>query len=848
MSPPNAMETSPLWQRIYAQSKDPDVDRLVTSLRVARSRVADLTSRIASSLPTLTIHDLSHLDALWTVGGTIAGDHFDLNPLETYVFGSAALLHDSALCFEAYSGGQQAVRDTVQWRDAYSRRCADGGQPDLDAVDFEALRGLHATRAASLATEPWYTDQGPQYIIDDADLRTQYGPLIGKIASSHHWNIDQIAERFAAPRPSASFLRHNWSVNPLKIACLLRAADAGHIDSSRAPTFLLKILEMNSISRAHWVAQNHLGQLAVKHDDPTQLVVASTAPFREEEASAWWVAFDLVTQLDKELTRCDEILASVSVDKQTFARKRVAAAGNVSELSKTFIQTDGWQPTNSSVHVSDVTALVDTLGGERLYGSHANPLAIALRELVQNAADAIAARRLIGGQPTFEGHISVRLFVRSDCHHVLQVDDDGVGMSATTLCEDLLDFGKSFWASERASREFPGIHAGGHSPRGRFGIGFFSIFMAANSAHVYSRRFDKGLADVRCLSFDKGLSLRPTLTKRRPQDLGMDVSTRVELVLKSDAVADPNRIKVSSGIAGQPEEFIRFTKYVTALVSGIDVNISIEMDGVPPYVHKRFPPQPGDRAQWLRDLSYISAGVNQRAAAVVEEASLRLREMRDGNTCYGLAAISILHAHECSFLAANAVGGFAPFRDSSGSFIGTIDHLPKSAAREPGDMAAPRSIVEAWLSEQVELLNGHLSPPESIRLSYSLCRFDYDSIDVLQGIVVISAAGYVYWSLKDLSGILRAGHKLGFRVSKLATSHLEQYDQRPIDGFSVCAVLGTGEFNRAEVSTGGPTHPKSLIGVVHRVLVAQGTNPTWIRHPSVYRSILGECDCLEVRI
>ena len=399
----NAMETSPLWQRTYAQSNDPDVDRLVTSLRIARSRVAHLTSRIASSLPSLTIHDLSHLDALWTVAGTIAGDDFDLNPLEAYLFGSAVLLHDSALCFEAYSGGQQAVRDTIQWRDAYSRRCTNQGQPDLDAVDFEALRGLHATRAASLATEPWHTDQGPQYIIDDADLRTQYGPLIGDIAASHHWNIDQVAERFAAPRPSAAFLHHNWSVNPLKVACLLRAADAGHIDSSRAPTFLLKILEMNSISSAHWVAQNHLGQLAVKHDDPTQLVVASTARFREEEAAGWWVAFDLATQLDKELKRCEAVLASVSADKQTFARKRVAAAGNVSELSKALIQTEGWQPTNSSVHVSDVTALVNTLGGERLYGSHANRLAIALRELVQNAADAIAARRLIGGQPNLRG-------------------------------------------------------------------------------------------------------------------------------------------------------------------------------------------------------------------------------------------------------------------------------------------------------------------------------------------------------------------------------------------------------------------------------------------------------------
>ena len=843
----NPMEESPLWQRTFAESNDPHaVNRLITSILTARDRVGQLTSRIAASIPSLTIHNLSHLDALWTVAGTIAGEDFYLNPLEGYLFGCAVLLHDSALCFEAYSGGQQAVQGTVQWRDAYNRRCNSEGDPDLDAVNFEALRSLHATRAASLATDPWDSDQGPQYIIDDTELRTQYGPLIGDIASSHHWNIDQVAERFSVRRPPAAFLPHDWTADPLKVACLLRVADAGHIDSSRGPTFLLKVLEMNSISRAHWNAQNHLGQLTVQPDDPTQLVVASTAPFRPEEQPEWWVAFDLVAQLDKELKQCNDALASAQ--RRTLACKRVAAAGNVTELSNGYIQTDGWQPTNWSVHVSDVTALVNTLGGERLYGSDANRFAVALREVVQNAADAIAARRLIGRQPSFEGRISVRLRREDGSHYVLQIDDDGVGMSARTLCEDLLDFGRSFWASERASEEFPGIHAFGHSPRGRFGIGFLSIFMAASSVHVFSRKFDKGLEDVRCLSFGNGLSLRPTLTARTSPDFGMDVSTRVELVLKPEAVPDPNRIRIPCGVADQQDLYVPFTSYAAALVSGIDVNISIQMDGVPTYVHKRFPPDQEGRGEWLRNLSYVSAGVNQQAATLVDTVTPRLREIRDGNTCYGLAAISTRRGDPCGFLSAKAVGGFAAFRNSGKSFVGLIDHLPKSARREPGDTTAPRSAVEAWLSEQVDLLDGHLSPLESILASYSLCHFDYDPIKVLQVIEVIASVELVFWPLKDLSVLLRAGRRLGFRVSRRGTTYLEQYDQRPIKDIAVCAVLGTGPFNLAEVSTAGPVHPKSLVGVVHRVLVAQGAKPTWTTHPRVYRSVIGECDCLEVRI
>ena len=68
------METTTLWQRTLGNTdKDPSVQRLVVSLRNARQQVAHLTSRIASALPGLTIHDVSHLDALWGRGGRHRG-------------------------------------------------------------------------------------------------------------------------------------------------------------------------------------------------------------------------------------------------------------------------------------------------------------------------------------------------------------------------------------------------------------------------------------------------------------------------------------------------------------------------------------------------------------------------------------------------------------------------------------------------------------------------------------------------------------------------------------------------------------------------------------------------------
>ena len=242
-------ESSNLWRRSFANADaNKTVSRLLTSLRGTRENVKQLTSRIAGSLPDLTIHDITHLDALWHVAGTVAGPDFRLNPLEGYVFGTAVLLHDAGLCFEAYSGGRDAVRETLQWRDAHgrlTRAIAAGRDVHLDA-DFEALRMLHASQAVRLATDPWDDEQGGElHLVGDKDLRENYGRLIGELASSHHWDLEKVVRQFSTARPSAAFLNEDWMVDSLKVACLLRVADAGHVDGARAPSFLLKILQMN---------------------------------------------------------------------------------------------------------------------------------------------------------------------------------------------------------------------------------------------------------------------------------------------------------------------------------------------------------------------------------------------------------------------------------------------------------------------------------------------------------------------------------------------------------------------------------------------------------------------------
>lgn len=849
-------ESSELWRRGFSdRQRNAQVARLVTSLRSIRERVEQLTSRIPASLPGLTSHDISHLDSLWEVASTIAGPDYPLNPLEAYIFGASVLLHDAGLTFESYTGGQAAVRSTLQWRDAHARlsRIHRGKPSELEReADLEALRALHASEAARLATDPWTHEEHEVYVIDDHDLRENYGALIGQIASSHHWDLEMVERRFKIPRPAAAFLDTDWAVDTLKIACLLRVADAGHLDGGRAPSFLLRVLQMNSVSRTHWRAQNKLGRLTVKHDDPTQLVIASTRPFQRGHAAAWWVAFDLIEVFDRELRLANAILGALPTrSRRAFATKGVAGAGQVREIVQ-YVEAEGWEPTDSTIHVSDVANLVTTLGGEQLYGKNSDRLHIVLRELIQNATDAICVRRSLPHCSEFRGRIVVRMLRRSSGSWVLQVDDNGVGMSSNTLTKDLLDFGGSFWIRERAAHEFPGIHASGYTPIGRFGIGFFSIFMAAKEVNVFSRRFDGGLDDVKCLAFKNGVSLRPTLSSERPDDMGTNLCTRVELELEPDVVNDPDQITVMHKIQGRKGLVVSFEDYVARMVAGIDVLVVVERGNGQRVVHEGFPPCPSNHESWLRALAYLGRGVSESANTRLTRALPRLREIRHSGKCYGLAAIDTIGRQGAEYLSGKAVGGLVnPRARYDDSFVGLIQHVPATAQRDPGEISAPKVTFERWVSEQIHLLKAAtLGPEESIVASYSICDLGFDPTQILQGSFWSSSHGDAFVPLSTMAEKLQSGWRFGFPVSRSINSHLDHYcGPLRVSGIWSYVVLKGGKFNEATLSEGVPSNPNSLIGVVHRALLDSGEHPTWSRVQDVYsNTFFGPGDLLEVSL
>ena len=115
---------------------------------------------------------------------------------------------------------------------------------------------------------------------------------------------------------------------------------------------------------------------------------------------------------------------------------------------------------------------------------------VFLRELISNAADAcerlryeaIAEPALLGDDP------KPRITITVDAEHrQLMIEDNGIGMSREELIESLGTIARS------GTKAFIDLLEAAKDEEdtaliGRFGVGFYSVFMVAERVEVFSRR------------------------------------------------------------------------------------------------------------------------------------------------------------------------------------------------------------------------------------------------------------------------------------------------------------------------------------------------------------------------
>lgn len=731
-------EQTLLWKRTLAPQNKDHHEQARSKLRNAflamRSNASELVKMIPQDCKGLTVHDITHLDALWDVGDLIAGPDFDINPVEAFVFGAAALLHDAGMSVASYPSGMSEIMKTTEWADTLrsivrQKKIAEDDAKDLskipgqlkDELIFNVLRALHAKHAEELVSVAWRIPGKLDEVrlLEDQHLRAAYGRSVGLIAHSHHWSLEQVVQDLRTNVGAATELPGTWALNEAKMACLLRCADAAHIDHRRAPSMLYALTQPQGISDEHWNFQNKLNKPIIRDG---VLMYSAGQDFRLAEANSWWLCYEAVRLIDRELTSCNAYLQDSGLT--TFIARRVYGADNPLVLAQQ-IRPSGWRPVNAEIRVSDPVHLAKTLGGRSLYGRSAFA---PIRELLQNAVDAVRARRRHEDRASDWGHVKLmieELSAAGSREVWLHVDDTGVGMSERVLTGPLLDFGRSLWNSALLREEFPGLESRGIQPIGKFGIGFFSVFLLGKKVKIISRRYDKSLSETLVLEFDS-VSARPIVRKAELGELPLDYVTRVSVRLDMDSDVFSNATRdvdrdvflysqaIRRSAMSSLEEIL---KHVRQLIAAVDVDVMLTY--------------PARDIEYLRDahwttsspdlfLEELLAPFDDRAETIINVHSHLLSLISENNIIYGRGALAIYIARRRNYMFGNetanlsfvSVGGFLYPTTSRGlgsmpsaPMIGVLTGETEDVSRQSAIAEVPPTALSSWAEEQASRLN-----------------------------------------------------------------------------------------------------------------------------------------------
>lgn len=518
----------------YSQQFKDEVELLRVSFKDVRKKAHQIAEYIHESQPDLTLHDTSHLDSLWETANTIAGEELILNPIEAYVFGCSVLCHDLGMALALWENDIDVIKESNEYQDIvfslYTKELKrNPTQEELSNIpkSIESfaisarLRDLHAFKAKDLPMQSWDFNGERISMIESSDLKQKLGPKIGLIAESHWWYIDEIRAYFnnMVISPAPTNFPNNWNINNVKLACLLRLADFIHIDDRRAPTLQYSLLKPKGISDDHWNFQNKLNR-ALYEDG--RICFVSHTKFKYTESEAWWLAYNTLKEIDKEIRSVDNLLNDLKLTRfQTKGVKGIETPA----LCANYLQTDSWEPADTQFKISDFQNLIEKLGGRQLYGDHPN---VPLREIIQNSCDALQAKQFYS--PHFKGTIRVDYYTDDAGKEWLEIEDNGIGMSKSALLYGLLDFGNSYWKSNLSRKEHPGLLSSGFSPIGNYGIGFFSVFMISDFIQVITKSITEGAQTV-ILEFNNGLTFNPILRKARTKEQLFESGTTIKIAV-----------------------------------------------------------------------------------------------------------------------------------------------------------------------------------------------------------------------------------------------------------------------------------------------------------------------------
>lgn len=393
--------------------------------------------------------------------------------------------------------------------------------------------------------------------------------LIGDFLRRHHPRLAHEIAMFGVPGPSAERLQITRMAEPLRFIAgliarshgidlrdaaellpdderrqfayvhapflmgVLRIADYIQIQRERAPGQVLLVRGLTSpFSRREWQTHGVIDAIHATHEDPEALFVKTAPPSAQLFVKIRHLLSDIQRELDMTWAVLGEVYGRFKgLDQLGLTIRRIRS--NLDDV-EAFGRTVPYLPRH--VHFDTAGADLLKLLIVPLYG--ATP-SVGIRELIQNAVDAIRERRDLATAPALSSDAPAVMVdvINTGEHPRVVVTDHGVGTAADVVTNYFLRAGASYRHSD--AWRIQHTDASGRSRvlrSGRFGVGALAAFLLGDTVEVTTRHVDavEGLSftgtvsddviEIRWSSADVGTTVTIPLSTEAASALRLDLS------------------------------------------------------------------------------------------------------------------------------------------------------------------------------------------------------------------------------------------------------------------------------------------------------------------------------------
>ena len=439
------------------------------------------------TFPRYTLHDERHLFNVLDIMGQLLDGYEDiLTTSECEMLILAVFYHDVGMCYteeqkQEKLHGYQFEQYLNSNPDKYLKVTESSDVPAEIQLDF--FRKIHHTRVAELIPE----------IETDIQIRRDY---LVKICKSHGEDRRVIEE--------LEYDSH-YEVDCKLCAVLLRIADILDFDITRTPKILYEIqkieLSGDEVAISEW--KKHMASRGIKINVPEGKISFSAI---SENMQIEHVIEGFLDYIEDEMEGCQKILSQ-------HVNRRWQGFLLPAQIERN-IERRGYR-TGEYCITLDAQRTIQLLVGNDLYTWSS----AFIRELLQNALDAVRARKMLDHEWNDEdAEIIIDTWYDEQNNQWYKISDCGIGMTEDTIKNYLLKIGRSYYQSNEFKMKRYKYKNDNFSPISKFGIGILSCFLQGDRLDISTRHYEAGRGIRFCIT---GLEGYYTVAEEEAGDRGI---------------------------------------------------------------------------------------------------------------------------------------------------------------------------------------------------------------------------------------------------------------------------------------------------------------------------------------